>query len=131
MNWAYLAGFTDGDGCISVERGRDKKYLYSRLRWHQKAETSQVLDEIAEFLKAQGFKVSLRNFSVAIKGHKYPQRELGITNAEDTRKALIEMIPFLVVKRKRALEMLAIMNEVAAAKAQYGNKYRAHQRRTA
>lgn len=123
MNWAYVAGFTDGDGCITLELSKNK-YRSSRIRWAQKESQSAVLDDIAEFLRLQGLKVSTRNFSVARAGHKYPQRELGITNAADTRLALHAMLPFLIVKRERALEALEFLDEVHDLKAQYGPKYR-------
>jgi hypothetical protein len=46
--------------------------------------------------------VSERNLSVSRAGHRYPQRELGLTNAEDTRLILRRLLPYLVVKRERA-----------------------------
>jgi hypothetical protein len=122
MNWAYLAGFTDGDGCISREWGRGKRYPCSRIRWSQKASERLVLDEICAFLRSKGLKVSGRNFSTACSGHKYPQCELAITNAEDTRKALVEMMPYLVVKRQRAIEALAVLTYSAELKKQFGRK---------
>ena len=125
MDWAYLAGFTDGDGCITREVSK-KTYHYSRLRWAQKESTSAVLDEIADFLRGFGLKVGTSNFSVARAGHKYPQRSLAITNAADTRIALRYMLPHLVVKRERAVEALILLDAVAEAKAKYGNKYRRH-----
>lgn len=125
MNWAYLAGFTDGDGCITREMAKGR-YAYARLRWAQKQDQSQVLFEIADFLRMQGIKVTSRNFSVAHAGHKYPQCELGITNADDTRKALQKMLPYLVVKRHRAIEALFILEFVKRMKELHGNKYRIH-----
>ncbi len=125
MDWRYLAGFTDGDGCITIETSKGK-YRYSRLRWSQKASDSLVLGEIARFLRSEGLKVSERNVSAAWKGHRYPQCELGITNAEDTRRALREMVPYLIVKKQRAMEALTVLDEVAELKKLYGNKYRHH-----
>jgi hypothetical protein len=127
VTWAYLAGFTDGDGCIVLEVAKGT-YRYARLRWSQKLENARVLEEIAAFLRSQGLKVSSRNFSVATKGHRYPQCELAITNGDDTRKALEEMLPFLIVKRDRAVQALAMAQFVARMKEKYGNKYRRHLR---
>jgi hypothetical protein len=122
VNWAYLAGFTDGDGCITLQvKGQ---YVVPRIRWAQKEADSAVLDRIAEFLDTQGFKNGGRSFSVARAGHKYPQRELWITNNEDTRRALIEMLPYLVVKRDRAAEAVDVLNTIHGLKLRFGNKYR-------
>src|SRR5207244_3297270 len=115
VDWAYLAGFTDGDGCISRELSKGT-YRYARLRWAQKESSSAVLDEIAKFLSLRGLKVSKRNFSVAYKGHKYPQRELAITNADDTGVALEQMLPYLVLKRDRAIEALSVLRAVQSLK---------------
>lgn len=128
MDWAYLAGFTDGDGCITRETSK-RVYHYARIRWAQRADSSIVLDVTAEFLRSHGIKVTLRNFSVARKGHKYPQRELAITNAADTRTVLRELYPHLILKKARAAEALEILDEVHDLKQQYGNKYRVHLRK--
>lgn len=125
MNWSYLAGFTDGDGCITREFSRGK-YAYARIRWSQKQTDSQVLHEIMDFLRKEGIKVTERNFSVARSGHRFPQVELGISNADDTRKVLTEILPYLVVKRARAEEALGLLNAVSALKKTYGWKYRIH-----
>jgi hypothetical protein len=124
MDWSYVAGFTDGDGCISRELAKGT-YSYARLRWSQKLDSADVLYAIADFLGEQGLKVSERNYSVSVKGHKYPQCELAITNAEDTRVALHAMLPYLVLKKQRALEAIEILDQAHAAKCKYGWKYRA------
>jgi hypothetical protein len=122
-SWAYLAGFTDGDGCISREVSKGR-YTYARIRWNQKESDSAVLDWIGDFLVSQGIKTGSRRYSVATAGHRYPQRELGITNAEDTRLVLHQLVPYLVVKRQRAIEALALLDHVHQMKLIYGNKYR-------
>jgi hypothetical protein len=121
--WAYLAGFTDGDGCITREISK-RSYHYARIRWAQKESDSAVLDEIGTFLAAQGIKVSQRQFAVARAGHKFPQRELGITNAGDTRLVLRQLLPYLIVKKARAEEALVVLDHVHDMKQRYGNKYR-------
>lgn len=125
MTWQYLAGFTDGDGCITRECSK-RTYAYARLRWAQRLDAGRVLEEIADFLRAEGLKVTARNFSVARQGHRYPQAELAISNADDTRQALEAMLPYLVVKRDRAIEALALLRIVHRFKQQFGNKYRRH-----
>lgn len=122
-SWAYIAGFTDGDGCITRELSKGV-YVYARIRWAQKESESAVLDWIGDFLVSQGIKTGRRRFSTATAGHKYPQRELAITNAEDTRLVLHQLVPYLVVKRQRAIEALAVLDHVHEMKQRYGNKYR-------
>lgn len=123
MTWAYLAGFTDGDGCITRECSKGK-YPYARVRWNQKQADGAVLLEIGEFLRQQGVKLTERNFSVARAGHRYPQMELGVTNADDTLTVLEGILPYLVVKRERAIEAISLLTNIRRLKAQYGNKYR-------
>ncbi len=121
--WAYLGGFTDGDGCITREMSKGS-YHYSRIRWSQKAADSMILDVISDFLIRQGIKLTDRNFSVSTATHKYPQRELGVTNAADTRLVLHRLLPYLILKRARAEEALIVLDHVYEQKQKYGNKYR-------
>lgn len=123
MNWAYLAGFTDGDGCITRECAKNT-YVYARVRWSQKAASSCVLDAIDAFLTAEGVSFFGRNYSVATKGHKYPQRELGLVGTPGTQIVLRAMLPYLVLKKQQATEALEILDQIAVFKAKYGNKYR-------
>ena len=70
--------------------------------------------------------MTARSFSVATQGHKYPQRELAVTNAGDTRTVILALLPHLIVKRPRALEALKALNYAHDMKVLYGNKYRTH-----
>lgn len=125
MNWAYLAGFTDGDGCIALQTKKDK-YVFVRIRWSQKESESQVLDEIQKFFIEQGIPCSDRKFSVSLNGHKFPQRELGLTNNVVVRQVLKEMLPYLILKKEKAEYALTILDAVAEAKAKYGWQYKRH-----
>jgi intein/homing endonuclease len=126
LMWAYLAGFTDGDGCIaySIKVKKGVSYLSVVIRWAQKESESTVLDWISDFLLVQGIKPGLRRFSVARSGHQYPQRELGIRNNDDARLVLRGIAPYLVVKRQRGEEALAKLEEIHALRQQYGPRYR-------
>jgi hypothetical protein len=126
LKWAYLAGFTDGDGCIyyGFKEKKGVPYLSVRIRWAQKESDSAVLDWISDFLLARGIKPGLRRFSVATAGHQYPQRELGINNNDDARLVLCGITPYLVVKRRRGEEALAKLEEIHALRQQYGARYR-------
>lgn len=134
LDWAYLGGLTDGDGSITREHGRDGAYPYARIRWSQKRTANDMVPEVLlwifQFLRREGVKLTLSNFSVARAGHNYARSELTITNAEDTRQVLLRLLPYLKVKREHAIAAVEVMDAAARLKELYGPKYRLGYART-
>ncbi len=111
VNWAYIAGFTDGDGCISygvrVRNGWSNRWFC--VRWGQTASNRMVIDEIAKFLHGKG--IAARNVNVSVKktrlGADYA--ELAVQRHEDVQAVLINMLPYLILKQGQAQEMLDVL----------------------
>lgn len=111
LGWAYIAGFTDGDGCITtrtrVNTTRPNAVDY-RISWSQKEDNDWVLDEIQSFLEARGMSVYRNTRNTGF--HGAPQTQILIQRKLDVRLALIRMLPYLIVKKAAALDALEIIN---------------------
>ena len=53
MNWDYIAGFTDGEGCLSIKKRKGRK---PRCHIVLSQKYGLALDEIVAFLNEQGVK---------------------------------------------------------------------------
>lgn len=91
MNWAYLAGFVDGEGCLKTYQG------YPRLTIGQKH--PEVLYRVKEFL-------GIQNAITLSRGCYYLQ----IQKKSQMKEVITNMLPFLIVKRQDALEILERLN---------------------
>lgn len=125
ISWAYLAGFTDGDGCIHIKTN-EKGYLEVRIRWAQRESTSVILDEIKILLRHYGISVSDTS---TVRHHKYYQREICVKNNGDVRFVLRKLLPNLVLKKQTALEALEKMDEINKLKEIWGREYKANMRK--
>lgn len=104
IDLAYIAGFLDGDGCIMLQLIRRKDYVYGyQLRasivFYQKSESRPFL----EGLKAQFQKGYVRDRNDGIS-------EYTIVGLDDVEQALNALLPFLRLKRARALLALQIIS---------------------
>lgn len=106
INWAYLAGFTDADGHISIshQKGCRPEQMDIRVEWSQRHSESWVLDEIEMFLASKGMKTHSRNYNNHTSRNL--QTKLTLYRVEDCRKVLMAMSPYLIVKREPALRAL-------------------------
>jgi len=93
VDWQYLAGFFDGDGCISVKR--------SRFRCQLSNINLRVLEEIRNFLEEHGIKVYISKDRI--------YHTLEIHKMEDVVKFLSALLPFLIVKKDYANLVIAYL----------------------
>lgn len=114
ITWAYLAGFTDGDGYIRVRRRSNKNnrpgYLDVELAWSQKYENSWVLEEIKTFFEAQGFHVNDRLFKNNTSMHE--QRCIRLNRRAEVKLVLTKLLPWLIAKAPTAKEALNLIHEI-------------------
>jgi hypothetical protein len=108
MNISYIAGFTDGEGNISI-CGRGP-----RITWGQKH--GGVLNDIAAFLECIGIKVN--RSKLAPKPPKRPNEIniLFISKRRHCEKLLRLMLPELIVKRADAEKVLKWLQDNPASK---------------
>ena len=119
MTWEWLAGFTDGDGCITVSIG-----TALRIRWTQKESEAWVLDEIVHFLEAEGVFKKSSYYSVTTQGHVYQQAELSVGAQNEVRQVLEGLLPHLILKHETAKAGLAHLDYVDNERLLHGRYYR-------
>lgn len=104
MDWAYIAGFFDGEGCVG-------KYAHFHVSLVQAEPQELVIYKIADFLTSQGLRptVSASN-SRRIKGHNRIHR-VEMNRQSDVKVFLEGVLPYLIVKREKAEQILAQVDE--------------------
>lgn len=106
MSWEYVAGFFDGEGCISLQTNTSHKqrdYHRVRLIFSQSARQDKVLDEIAEFLEAEGFHPTMTS---TLGGS---MTQLILYRKSEIGGVLDGMLPYLRVKHQQAVEAFDFM----------------------
>src|SRR5947208_8699022 len=102
MDWAYIAGFFDGEGTIGTTSQRHTRiYTYWRLGISQKRRKDVVLDKIREFLQAQGIRCKIKP-ACGIKCET-----LDICAKDSIVLFLENCLPYLVVKKDKTELALA------------------------
>ena len=107
MTLEYLAGFIDGEGCINIQHNSARpEGSNSRVRLivSQSKFQSKVLDEIKTFLEAKGYHCTITEGknSVTSKNPDGVIRHLTMYRMDEIKHLLIELLPYLRVKRKNA-----------------------------
>jgi hypothetical protein len=104
MDWPYIAGFFDGEGCLHALGSFRKGTQGFRVTISQTQE--EVLKEIAAFLNANGIAAYvLRHRAKPRPDAKSPLKpawNLWITERNSIRKFVEGVFPYLRVKRQRA-----------------------------
>ncbi len=100
MEWAYVAGFFDGEGNLH----RIRKVSTVHMRFDNTC--LEVLEEIRSFLGHGTFTDRGRQ-----KPHHKDRYRLTISDHRHVKRILEGMMPYLIVKRKTAVDMLAYINE--------------------
>jgi len=101
INWAYVAGFFDGEGTIVIpERGA------VRVEMSQRSQNDWVLHEIQMLFESHGIHSKIYQYE-AKKGTGVWQTYLRVWRGKDGMRVLKFMLPYLIVKRERALEAIS------------------------
>src|SRR5688572_23342742 len=115
MNWSYIAGFFDGDGCVSIDVRQQKVYLIMS----QKDVNSDVLDDMAIFLEARGITCCMR-----ISKHRVCNLvNLSNTTNEGAHQMLKCLVKHLIVKQDKAQQALHYLDDLAAIRKKHGVQY--------
>lgn len=111
MTWQYLAGFFDGEGCISIEKVGDGRNTYRRVRITigQSEPQHLVIYAIADFLDDHGLHPRTYVQSYEHMSAAKPQHSLRLMRASEVRWFLEKMLPHLLVKEGQAREAIAFI----------------------
>jgi hypothetical protein len=100
MNWAYIAGFFDGEGSVHVPMGN--RCMGSEVAIHQGWLRGKfTLEEIAQFLASNDIRcrVKLRDSPSVLARRHAPMFILRITGGENVRRFYLGVAPYLRIKR--------------------------------
>ena len=122
MNWSYIAGFFDGEGSLWFARASTGGGIHAQITIGQSSEL--VLQKMAAFLVGHGIlaKVSQRKKQEG----NLQKKEffvLYVTNLINVRKFLEGVMPYLVVKKVGAQDVLRYMRLYPAFTPQQRGRY--------
>ena len=110
LSWPYIAGFFDGEGCISLcsNRARPNTTQYSVTFSQAGPEGLTLLTEIREFLSVQGIKSYLRSRAPGAKGcfAKKTVYNLAIMSRPSVKPCLEALLPYLRIKKVKCEDIL-------------------------
>lgn len=115
MNFAYIAGFFDGEGCVHAQ----PNIQAHRITIVQSAPQDAVLHRIKEFLEPLGVKASVRTTRhpyVGRNGLRASMTTLAVCNSASLIVFLSGIMPYLVVKKAKAEQALSNAIEVQKRK---------------
>jgi intein/homing endonuclease len=109
VNWAYVAGFFDGEGTIGLRQNGQTPYgFYPRLAIAQSGERGETtLKEVQEFLFQNGIKSG-----VCRSGKKpgyQPGYALSVASRNSVTKFLNNILLYSRIKRREAQDMLRML----------------------
>ena len=110
MNWSYIAGFTDGEGCIGCRQSGKWGFYYPVSLAQSGCEGLEVLREIATFLEKEGVTAKVYTRKAPLTGFsKRIQHSLYVGQRSSVEKFLRGVLPFLRVKRLKAQDALRML----------------------
>lgn len=113
MDWSYIAGFFDGEGCVSI--GKNKRPVCTIAQTNG---DHRVIEKIQEFLRSNAIPTSVVDYVKRSPKHK-PSKTLLITSSFAVEDFLSRCLPYLIVKRPKseiALQQLRQPNLVRKAR---------------
>jgi hypothetical protein len=100
MNWAYIAGFFDGEGCVNyANSGSDRSYRI-RLTFSQaQPRGHELLGLMKTFFELNGYRLGKIHTSGRKKEWGKQGWQLQIVAKDSTRKIMENMLPYLHIKK--------------------------------
>lgn len=105
MTWEYLAGFFDGEGCITSMKVKKGYKMVGRIQISQSQDRGKILlDEIREFFAQHGITSSI--CSRAPYGNRVEGHFLYINSQESSMKFMRGVFPYLRIKKLEAQDTM-------------------------
>lgn len=116
---AYLAGYLDGDGTITVNYSKNR----NRPRWIGFQKDVSLITRVKWFAEELQKIIGgdLRTFIYYDSRAKKEGYRVGFTNQESALTFLREISPYLILKKRQAKSMIALLEERIALRALRGN----------
>lgn len=108
MTYAYVAGFFDGEGHVSLI----PRFHRCSLQMTQGVQQDGVLFEISAFLQADGIPNQIYTYDREAPSHAVSH--LLITRADAVVKCIEQLLPYLIVKRVAAEAALIVARQTEA-----------------
>jgi hypothetical protein len=97
IGWKWLAGFTDGDGCICVHRTFDQHPSQVSIHWVQAEEQIELLWAVKDFLDDRGIRNSWsENRTKRATSHVWSLNVYGLP----CKPILKGILPYLISEKK-------------------------------
>lgn len=103
----YVAGILDGEGSISLSRSKDKRYYFSQVRIFNT--DLRILEAVQEYM---GSNIVIHNDHSKVDTWKTCYR-IEINAHSKIKEFLLQVLPYLVGKREKALVMLAFCEDTS------------------
>lgn len=104
MTWQYVAGFFDGEGCISTEWNRARRGMNFRVQLCQSGREGQdVLEEIKEFMAERRIHSTMCHRSKH--GRNRQMHVLVVSSRESILRCLVAVLPHLRIKKVKAQDL--------------------------
>ena len=125
MDWSYLAGYFDGEGCLLLGIVRDKrkeKTVGTKVEgWSISPSLSitsgdyEVLLKMEKFLSLEGIKTSKMNFRKPRKHQLRKYMRLSIHGWGKIARCIKKMLPYSIAKKKQ-LELFFKLRDIVYSK---------------
>jgi hypothetical protein len=116
ISWEWLAGFYDGEGCLSLSKGISKGYDTYSAQIDLVNTNFPVMEAIVQFLADHGISVYVNKTKNIGTFHrdanrKHKQRmNVRIARLKNVKLFLAHITPFLILKRRNALLLMEFVN---------------------
>jgi len=101
MNWCYVSGFFDGEGCAQFMNHNKS------ISFHQSGENGkQALERMRDFLRSEGIVGRMNKQENSGISKKCTMHRLKIASRRGIRKACEKMLPYLLVKKAAVQDIL-------------------------
>jgi hypothetical protein len=117
LSWEYMACLTDGEGSIFIAGRASSRQV--NINWTQCQKNAWWLDHVKHFLVRQG--IAVKDVMRTTK-EGFTHRSLDVYDQVSTRKCIEQMLPWLILKEKRAKEALAFLDAKKVARVQRESK---------